>query len=70
MGEPMLTKEQADKLIELHNNVLTATIKLVAGPNGTVLVRRLVQIKAEEALNQYIKELTNVEQREASDSIK
>lgn len=55
MGEPMLTKEQTKKLRELHENVVRASTSLAASPG--VFFKRLVLSKAQEAFDNYLKEI-------------
>lgn len=57
MGEPMLTKEQAEKLDELIHNVVRITAQCAANPYpGTAT--RLGLIKADKELTEYLKEIT------------
>ena len=55
MGEPTLTKEQTKKLRELHENVVRASISLATSPG---FFKRLVLSKAQEAFDNYLKEIT------------
>ncbi len=57
MGEPMLTKEQAEKLDELIHNVVRITAQCAANPYpGTAT--RLGLIKADKELTEYLEKLT------------
>ena len=55
MGESMLTKEQTKKLKELHENVVRASTSLATSPG--VFFKRLVFYKAQEAFDNYLKEI-------------